>query len=197
MDNYDLVKERISQYEGMITSKDFRNMGIGYFFVNKLMQDGIIDRVSRGMYCKANDFEDQYFTMQRGSKKIVFSYNTALFFLGKTEVTPSRIDITVPKGYNVQRIDKECTVHYCTKEYFELGLIEIETPFGNKVFSYNFERTICDIIKNRNTGLDTEQINKIIRNAFLKKQIDNVLLKKYAKILKCDRKLQKLTEVLV
>ena len=77
-----------------------------------------------------------------------------------------------------------------------LGGIETNTPFGNKIKCYNLERTICDIVKNNNTGLDSEQVNKIIRNAFLMKQIDINMLMDYAKKLKCDKKIQTLTEVL-
>ena len=70
------------------------------------------------------------------------------------------------------------------------------TPFGNEVVCYNLERTICDIVRDKNSGLNIEQTNKIIRNAFLKKQIDSVLLMEYAKELKCVKKIENLTEVL-
>ena len=35
----------------------------------------------------------------------------------------------------------------------------LNSPSGFKVKVYNMERTICDILKNRNTGIDKEQIN--------------------------------------
>ena len=45
----------------------------------------------------------------------------------------------------------------------ELGVIKIKLPFGNTIKFYNFERTICDIVKNENKcGLHIEQRNKII-----------------------------------
>ena len=51
-------------------------------------------------------------------------------------------------------------------------------------------------MKSDNSGLDTEQVNKIIRNAFLGKQIDLNLLMEYAVKLKCDKRIKSLTEVL-
>lgn len=196
MKNYEDVKTYVNNHNGMITAKEFKDNNINFFFINKLIEDDIIERVSRGIYNKTEDFEDEYYIIQKKYSKIIFSYNTALFFLGKTEVTPNRIDITVPNGYNAHRMGQDYCVHYIAKEYFKLGAVEVETPFGNKVLCYNLERTICDIVKSDNTGLDTEQINKIIRNAFLKNQINSVLLKDYAIKLKCDKKIQMLTEVL-
>lgn len=197
MNNYNDIKKYIKQHKGIITTKDFNNKKISYYFINKLIFDNIIEKVSRGMYNKVEDFEDEYFIMQQKYKRMVFSFNTALFFLEKTEVTPYRIDITVPNGYNVHRMQKNIASHYVSKKYLYLGAEKTKTPFGNEVISYNLERTICDIIRSNNTGLDTEQINKVIRNAFLKNQISISLLMDYAKKLKCERKIQTITEVLV
>lgn len=196
MQNYEKVKEFIKLHKGMITSKDFKDNDIGFFFINKLIEDNIIERVGSGIYNKTEEFEDEYFIIQQKYSKAIFSYNIALYFLNKTEVMPNRIDITIPNEYNAHRINKNYKIHYVPKEYLYLGAIEAITPFGNKVICYNLERTICDIVKNGNTGLDSEQVNKIIRNAFLKNQIDIKLLMDYAKKLKCDKKMQTLTEVL-
>ena len=197
MNNYNDIKKYVEQHKGILTIKDFKSKKISYYFINKLIFDNINEKVSRGMYNKIEDFEDEYFIMQQKYKRMVFSFNTALFFLEKTEVTPYRIDITVPNGYNVHRMQKNIASHYVSKKYLYLGAEKTKTPFGNEVISYNLERTICDIIRSNNTGLDTEQINKVIRNAFLKNQISISLLMDYAKKLKCERKIQTITEVLV
>ncbi len=196
MNDYNKVKEFVKNHKGMLTTQDFKNNKIGFFFINKLIDDNIIEKIDKGIYNKTEDFEDEYFIIQQKYSKAIFSYNTALYFLGKTEVMPNRIDITISNGSNAHRINDNYCIHYVPKEYLYLGTIKIETPFGNKVVCYNLERTICDIVKNKNSGLDTEQINKIIRSAFLKKQIDSVLLMDYAKKLKCYKKIQVLTEVL-
>lgn len=194
--NYENVKEFVKNHNGMITAKEFKDNDIGFFFINKLINDNIIERVDNGIYNKKEDFEDEYFILQKKYSNSIFSYNIALYFLGKTEVIPNRIDITVPSGYNAHRISQEIVIHYVPKEYLQLGAVEALTPFGNKIICYNLERTICDLVKNDNSGLDTEQINKIIRNAFLGKQIDLSILMDYAIKLKCDKKIKTLTEVL-
>ena len=160
--------------------------------------DNIIERSSIGIYTKTDSFEDMFVILQKKSSRIVFSFNTALYFLNKTEVTPNRIDITVPSGYNVHRIkNNNTTVHYIDKNYLELGLIEIETPFGNKVKSYNIERCICDIVRCNNIGLDREQTNKILKNYFQSKQKNIVILMEYAKKLKCTKKIETIMEILI
>ena len=196
MPSYDNIKKFIKNHSGMITAKEFKDNNINFHFINKLIDDNIIERVENGLYNKTEDFEDQYFILQQKYSNIIFSYNIALYFLNKTEVVPNRIDVTVPNGYNAHRMSQELIVHYVSKEYFNLGIVEVITPFGNKVKCYNLERTICDLVKSDNSGLDTEQVNKIIRNAFLGKQIDLNLLMEYAVKLKCDKKIKSLTEIL-
>ena len=195
--NYQSVKEFVKNHNGMITAKEFKDNNISFFFINKLIEDDIIERADNGIYNKTEEFEDEYFILQQKYTNAIFSYNTALYFIEKTEVTPNRIDITVPSGYNANRIPKEIVIHYISKKYLKLGTIETTTPFGNKIICYNLERTICDLVKNNNSGLDTEQINKIIRNAFLRKQINFNLLMDYAIKLQCDKKIKTLTEILV
>lgn len=196
MQDYEKVKKFVKNYNGMLTSTDFKNNEISYFFVNKLIDDHIIERVDKGIYNKADEFEDVYFVIQKKYTKAIFSYNTALYFLGKTEVTPNRIDITIPYYCNYKNINKKYITHYVKRDLINLGTTKVTTPFGNEVVCYNLERTICDIVRDENSGLNTEQTNKIIRNAFLKKQIDSVLLMEYAKELKCVKKIENLTEVL-
>ncbi len=197
MPSYEFAKNFIKKHNGMITAREFKDNNISFFFINKLIKDEIIEKVDNGIYNKVGDFEDEYFILQHKYSNIIFSYNISLYFLGKTEVVPNRIDITVPSGYNANRIPKEIVIHYISKKYLKLGTIETTTPFGNKIICYNLERTICDLVKNNNSGLDTEQINKIIRNAFLRKQINFNLLMDYAIKLQCDKKIKTLTEILV
>lgn len=77
-------------------------------------------------------------------------------------------------------------------------MIKIKSPFGNTIKSYNLERTICDIVKNENKcGLDIEQRNKIIKNAFANNEIDGAKLVQYAKQLKCEKKIRAIMEVMI
>lgn len=198
MKKYEEIIDFINKKNSVITTKDFKGKKIGFYFINKLIQDNYIYRIEKGVYGKKDSFEDEYFIIQNRYKNAIFSYNTALYFFNKTEVTPNIIDISIPNDYNVSTINtKRIRVHYVSRENMELGSIRIKSPFGNTIKSYNLERTICDIVKNeRKSGLDIEQRNKIIRKAFSNNDIDGSILIQYAKKLKCEKKIRVIMEVL-
>ena len=176
MKNYEEMKNFVKKSNGIITSKEMKENKISNYYVQKLIDDNILERYSRGFYIRTDIFEDEFYILQQRNSKLVFSYNTALYFLNETERTPENIDVTVYKGYNVHRLSKNVKVHYVLKENLYLGAIETQTPQGFKVMAYNLERTLCDIIKNKDTGMDKEQINKFIQKMLLKNKVDSIVL---------------------
>lgn len=193
------MKESINYIDNsntIISSKDLKKNNINYYQIEKLIESNYIKRISKGIYGKTNSFDDYYSIIQQRYKRVVFSYNTALYLMGETEVVPDKIDITVPREYNVNSFDKRIRVHYIKKDYLDLGIMEIKSPYGNVVKCYNLERTICDIVKNQ-SNLDREQINKIIRNSFLHNKIDGTKLIDYSKKLKCEAKIRKIVEIMI
>lgn len=197
MKNYEEMKNFVKKSNGIITSRELKENKISNYFIQRLIDDSILERYSRGFYIRTDIFEDEFYILQQRNSKVVFSYNTALYFLNETERTPDNIDITVYKGYNVHRLSKNVKVHYVLKENLYLGAIEIETPQGFKVMSYNLERILCDIIKNRDTGMDKEQINKFIQKMLLKNKVDSIMLIEYAKRLKCEKKVREILDIMM
>ena len=197
MKNYEEMKKIVKKSKGIITKKELEENGISKYYINKLIKDSIIERYSKGFYIRTDTFEDEFYILQQKNSKIVFSYNTALYFLNETERTPEKIDVTVYKGYNVHRLAKNIKVHYVLKENLSLGEIEIETPQGFKVKTYNLERTLCDIIKSNNSGIDKEQTNKFIKNILLKNKVNSITLINYAKKLKCENKVREIMDILM
>ena len=197
--NYKNIISFIQSKNNTITTKEFKQAKIGFYYINKLIEDGYIERRGKGIYGKTDSFEDEYFIIQNRYKNAIFSFNTALYFMNKTEVTPKVIDITIPNDYNVSTIDsKKIRVHYTSRENIDIGVIEIESPFGNKVKAYNLERTICDIVKNENKcGLDTEQRNKVIRRSFANNEIESTVIIEYSKKLKCEKKIRAIMELII
>ena len=56
-------------------------------------------------------------------------------------------------NYHVDKINKNHNIIRCKKEFLNLGLTEVKTPYGHKVKTYDRERCICDIIKYKNKDL--------------------------------------------
>lgn len=197
MKNYEKIKKFIEDSNGIITYKELVENNISKYFIKKLVDNNILEKYSRGIYIRKDIFEDEFYIFQQRNKKVVFSYNTALYFLNETERTPEQMDITVYKGYNVHRLSKNIKVHYVSKENLYLGATEMRTTQGFKVIGYNLERTLCDIIKNNNTGIDKEETNKIIRKNMLKSKIDTYNLIEYSKKLKCEKKVRRIIDILM
>lgn len=191
------IKKLLKQNNGIITTKQIEEIGISRVHIKQFIENGIIERVKKGIYISSDMLEDEFYIFQLKNKNAIFSYNTAMYLFKATEKTPDKIDVTVYSGYNVQRFPNNMRVHYVKKDLLDLGIVMINSPSGFKVKVYNMERTICDIIKNRNTGIDKEQTNKFIRNMIVHNQVDLNEMWEYAKKLKCTKQLEKVMEWII
>lgn len=191
------LKKLLKQNNGIITTKQIEEIGISRVHIKQFIESGIIERAQKGIYIASDMIEDEFYIFQMKNNNAIFSYNTAMYFLGETERTPDKIDVTVYSGYNKQRFPDNIRVHYIKKELLNMGVITVKTPHGFNVKSYNFERTICDVIKGRNTGIDKEQSNKFIRNIIKSNKADINRIYEYAKKLKCTKQLETVMEWII
>lgn len=184
---------RVKKY---ITTKEVENVGISRRFLGFLVAKNKIIRLSRGIYTLPNELEDDYFVIGNKSKYAIFSNLTALYFHRLCDRIPVKYDVTVKSGYkgSLQKKDN-INLYYIKKENFELGLTTIETNYGNNVRVYDVERSICDIIKNKNK-LDLELFNKAIRNYYYSKNKNIIRLYDYAEKLGIYEKVRNTLEVL-
>ena len=82
------------------------------------------------------------------------------------------------------------------KEFYDLGLSQAETPFGNTVAVYDPERTICDVIRSRNKlGTETFLAALKLYAATPKKDLNK--LNSYAKKMRVSNVLRQYLEVLL
>lgn len=182
---------------GYITTKEVKDLNINTAELTKLVKQNKLERISRGYYCIFNSFVDDFYKYQLKSKNCVFSHATALYFYDLSDRTPLYFDMTVPVGYNGSlRESKNVLLHYVKKEYLELGLAYVESPFGMKIKTYDMERTICDIIKNKN-HMDKEIYTKALKEYVQRDDKDIFKLIKYARKLKIEDKVTKIMEVLL
>lgn len=188
------IKKLLKQNNGIITTKQIEGIGIPRVHIKQFIESGTIERVKKGIYISRDMLEDEFYIFQLKNKNAIFSYNTAMYLFRASERTPEKIDVTVYSGYNVQRFPNNMRVHYVKKDLLDLGVVIVNSPSGFKVKVYNMERTICDILKDRNTGIDKEQTNKFIRNMILHNQVDLNKIWEYAKKMKCEKKLEKVME---
>ena len=121
---------------------------------------------------------------------------SALYLLGLTDKIVTSTEVTAPQGYNPTRnkLDEVIIHRISNHEIYSLGIVNLKTIYGNDVNVYDAERTICDIVKNRNK-YDSETFIKAIK--WYVKRINNQFkLFNYAKILKVEKELFEIMEIL-
>ena len=177
--NIEIIESIMKVNNGYITSKKLSDLGIHRMYLNIMKEKGMIEKVGSGIYIDSSKIEDSYFVFSLELSNVVFSHMTALYFHGLSIKAPNdKYDITVPNNYFNYKIRKH-NVFYVNKEVYELGLIQIDTPMGNKVKVYDMERCICDIIRSKNR-MDSEHVKYSIREYIKRKDKDLVKLSNYA-----------------
>lgn len=197
MDNYEKILKIMKNNGGYITTKELDSNNIDRYFLTKLMDRKQINRISRGYYGLVNYSTDEYYKIISMSEKAIFSMNTALYLHNLSDRAPLVFDVTVPYYYGGSlRKNKNVNLHFVKYSVLNLGKIEIISPFGMKIKVYDKERTICDIVKNRN-NMDMEIFSKALKN-YVKSSNKNLRkLMKYAKELKIEKKMKEYMEMIL
>ena len=181
---------------GFLRNKDLVDNNIPSVYLTRLVNNNVIERVSRGLYVRTNSLPDDLVILQNKSKNAIYSNLTALYLYGFSDRLPIKYDITVNSGYNgsLQEVDN-VNLFYTKKELFNLGEIFYRLDSGNLIKVYDLERTICDVIKNKNR-LDQELVNKALRKYFYSKEKNTLKLYEYAKKMKIYKKVRSVFEIL-
>lgn len=196
MKQEDIVKKYIEQRNGIVKTSELRKAGVDTITLTRLVKKGMIERIARGLYIDINTFEDTYYVFQHQCSKAIFSHETALFFHDLTDRTPIKIMSTIPSGYNTKFIkDKNYLFSYLKKELYDLGKTKVKTPYGNEVYCYDMERTICDLIRDKEKIESYQFTDAMKRYAKLKTKDINKLYK-YAEKFNIKNEVRKYMEVL-
>ena len=92
--------------------------------------------------------------------------------------------------------NKNVSLKYVKEEIFFFFLIDIKTINNLTVKCYDIERTLCDIIKDKD-NMDKEIYSKALKEYARSKNKDILKLIKYAKKLDVEDKVVELMEVLL
>ena len=180
----------------IITPVQLVEKGISRVYLSNMEKEGIIERIERGIYVTKDFKYDEYYLFQLKYPKAIFSYNTALYFYQMTERTPIKMDVTVYREYNPHRFKDFVNVYKVSKELYDLGVIEKKSPQGMKVKTYNLERTVCDIIKDKDS-IDIEIRNKAIKKVIKSKEFNASKMFEYAKKMNIYDKVKNYMEAII
>lgn len=191
------LEELIEKSGGVITTKLVETHNIHRQYLGELVKEGKLERVAYGVYITPDVWEDKMYNYQIRKGKMIYSHETALYLLDLTDRDPLSYSITVPYGYNASRLKKEgLIIHSVKKELFNLGMCMKKTIFGNEVKTYNMERTICDVVRDRNNQ-DVAVVLEALKRYINRKDKDINKLMNYARLFRIENVLRPYLEVLL
>lgn len=197
MDNYGKILRFAEENSGYITSKEACRLNINSTFLCNLVNAKQLERVVNGIY-KLSDYpDDNLYVLSNTSKNICYSHATALYLHNLSDRIPQILDVTVPYNYSGRLLnDSSVDLHYVKNDIFELGIIEIKTINNLTVKCYDLERTICDVIRDKDE-MDKELYSKALKEYASSKDKNILKLIKYAKKLNVEKEVVELMEVLL
>ena len=196
MTDLEKILELVQKNGGYITTKEVVDNGLNKMALKRLCDGELLERLSTGFYSLPNIIIDEYYKILSKSKNAIFSYTTSLFLHDLSDRTPLYFDVTVPRGYggSLQNIDS-VLLHYVDNKIFNLGVETIKSPFGMNIKCYDLERTICDIIKDKN-HMDKEIYTKALKWYAKRKDKDLLKLTKYSKKLNIEKEVVDIMQVI-
>ena len=182
---------------GFVRTSQIETARIGRSFIKKYVESGLLERVRKGIFVPLNADIDEFALLQVQCSSLVFSYGTALYVWGLTDIIPHRFDISVPQGENISRLlrdNQKIKAHYVMKSFYDLGITETQSPQGAVIRLYDKERCLCDLIKDRNR-IEKQLYVHAIKDYF-KCLPDVRKLIKYGKVFGIEEKIRTYMEVL-
>jgi len=197
MKHRDRLRELINEKGGLLLAKDADEENIPRQYVALFVKENKLERVSNGVYLTPDTFDDEMYRLQAKNQRIIYSHETALYLHDLTDRDPIVWTVTVPYGYNASHLRKEgVKVYTVKKDLYLMGVTEAKTVHGRQIKTYNRERTICDIVRNRN-NMDVAILNEAIKRYLGNKEKNISLLMKYAQELEVQNILRKYVEILL
>ncbi|MGN0693294.1 MAG: abortive phage infection protein [Lentihominibacter sp.] len=197
MTKYEIMDSIVEQNNGYLLTSLVQDAGVSRTYMLKYVKDREMEQLERGIYILPSIWPDSLYVLQIKNKGAVFSNETALYLHGLMENEPSKTCVSVKRGYNATHLIKRgVKTYYVKEELFDVGVIEIETPFGNNVRVYDIDRTICDMVRRKKeTDIQVFQTALTEYMSGSKKNVHRLMA--FAKLLGIEDKIRNYTEVML
>ena len=156
-----------------------------------------VEQAAHGVYVSHDAWTDAMYLLHLRCAQAVFSHESALFFHDLTDREPSPYSITVKTGYNPASLQADgIKVYTIKKELHDVGIVAMNTPFGNPVPVYDMERTICDAVRSR-SGIEMQTFQDALKQYARRQDKDLRKLMQYAQMFHVQKLLRQYLEVLL
>lgn len=195
---YNKICAIATECNGFVKTSQIEEAKISRSIIKKYVDKGLLEEIRKGLYVTVDIDIDEFALLQVQCSSLIFSYGTALYFWGLTDIIPSVFDITVPQGENISRLhrdNRDIKVHYVLKNLYSIGITETHSPQGGVIKLYDKERCLCDLIKDRNK-IEKQLYIQAIKEYFKCRPNTRKLLK-YGKVFGIEEEIRAYSEVLL
>ena len=197
MTNFEQLDLLFEQNYGIVKTAQVLEHGIAKHVFYAYAKKNGIEQVAHGIYISPDAWTDTMYVLHLRCAQGVFSHESALFLHDLTDREPGEYSITVKTGYNPASLKADgVKVYTIKKELHDVGMIEMNTPFGHTVPVYDAERTICDIIRSR-SGIEMQTFQDALKQYAIRKEKDLRKLMHYAQMFGIEKILRQYLEVLL
>lgn len=197
MTAYERLDLLFQQNNGIVKTAQVLQVGIAKATLYSYIKQRGVEQVAHGIYASPDAWLDAMYLLHLRCAQAVFSHESALFFHDLTDREPNPYSITVKTGYNPSSLQADgIKVYTIKKELHGVGIMMMNTPFGNPVPVYNVERTICDLIRSR-SGLEAQTFQGALKQYAKRKNKDLRKLMCYAQMFRVEKLLRQYLEVLL
>ena len=191
------IEKLILLNDGMLQTSQVIALGISKPVFYQYIKENEMEQIAHGVYATKDAWIDAMYIVHLRCEQAVFSHETALFLHDLIDREPMEYEITVKTGYNPSKLkDDGIKVYTIKKELHGEGITTMQTSFGHLVPVYNMERTICDIIRNRN-NTEIQTFQTALKQYAKRKDKNLRLLMQYAAEFHVDKILRQYFEVLL
>lgn len=194
MEMIDIFKEK-----PFYTKPNLDDMGFSWYQINKLIEDGILEKLNSHVY-ESKVYEDVVNDFNYVSAFLpdgVICKLSAANYYGYTNFMPRSINVAVPYDKKINNLPDYPPIKLCYPKgnRYSSDIVEINTELDHfKIYSK--EKTVCDILINKNK-IDAEEIKNVLTGYLNDKDRDLNKLYKLAIELKCEKTLRTYMEVLL
>lgn len=198
------------EYNGNVVRKVFTQNGISPFIFNKCVKKYNLLEISPGFYVFSSIPPDGPFLLQQQYASAVISHESALYYLGLSDVTPKKIIMSMPKNYNFSQIMQAQNVNSPYRKISEVTTpqnssalsvdyldndpiilirnndiadeekMSVKSFYGNPIYVTTPERSIVDALKPR-FHVEEEIITSAIARYFNSSAVNQTKLRRIAK----------------
>ena len=197
MTRFDVLDNLVKKGDGYLCTHQALAAGVSKPTLAEYVRKRKLERVAQGVYLTEDAWPDELYLLCLSNSRLVLSHETALMLHGLTEREPRITSATVKAGYNASHLRKKgIRVYQVKPDIYDMGVVDVQTTFGNTVRAYDMDRTICDILRNKDR-MDIQVFQYAMKEYMVSDQKNLSHLMEYAKRLRIETAVRTYTEVML